>query len=62
MLFFAAKTFPALEEHLGAHFVFSAHASICLFASLISFAYMPDTNGMSCEEIEDMYRSGKIKK
>ena len=62
MLFISAKTFPALEEFLDVHGVFFMHASIVLLVGFISYAFMPDTSGMSLEEIEEMYRSKKTKK
>merc|ERR1711879_348521 len=57
VLFFVTKSVPAMFETLGVHGTFLLSASCATFMLIVSFFCMPETSGMSLEEIEDMYRS-----
>ena len=58
-LFISAKMVPTWQELFGVHGAFFMYASICSLVTLISYFFMPDTSGMSLEEIEEMYKSKK---
>ena len=61
-IFISGKTFPILKTNIGVHGAFLIYAFACLVVTFISFLSMSDTDGMSLEEIEKMYRSKKIEK
>ena len=56
VLFFVTKSVPAMFEALGVHGTFLLSACCASFMLIVSFFCMPETSGMSLEEIEDMYR------
>ena len=53
---------PTWTELLGLHGTFFMYASVCFGVAVCSFFFMPETSGMSLEEIEDMYRPKEKKK
>lgn len=53
---------PTFNELLGVHGAFLMYACICGAVVIVSFFCMPETSGMSLEEIEDMYRPKNKKK
>lgn len=61
-LFFATKTAPALNELIGIHGSFYVYSGITLCCAIIFYFTLPDTTGMSLEEIEDMFRPAHKKK
>lgn len=55
-LFTAVKTVPSLISCLGIHGAFLLYSSCCLTNLVICFFIMPETKGLSLEEIEDLYK------
>ena len=55
-LFFGVKTVPILISSLGIHGAFLLYSSCCLTNLIICFFIMPETKGLSLEEIEDFYK------
>ena len=53
---------PTWNKLLGIHGTFLMYATVCLGVAVLSFFFMPETSGMSLEEIEDMYRPKNKKK
>ena len=53
---------PTWQELFGVHGAFFMYACICSLVALTSFFFMPETSGMTLEEIETMYKSKKVKK
>ena len=53
---------PKLNVIMGLHGVFFMYTWIVLGVGLISYFVMPETTGLSLEEIENMYRSDKKSK
>ena len=47
---------PTLFEVMGIHGAFFMYSAVTLFVGVLSFFFMPETSGLSLEEIEDMYR------
>ena len=47
---------PTWIDLLGIHGTFLMYATVCLGIAIFSFFFMPETSGMSLEEIEEMYR------
>ena len=58
-LFLSAKLVPTFNEYLGVHGSFLMYCFLGGCNALFSFFTMPETSGMSLEEIEDMYRPKK---
>lgn len=58
-LFTAVKTVPSLVSSLGVHGAFLLYSCCCLTNVIICFFIMPETKGLSLEEIEDLYRKKK---
>lgn len=61
-LFISCKLVPTWNEYLGIHGTFLMYAAVCCLVALISFFFMPETSGMSLEQIEEMYRPKNKKK
>ena len=61
-LFTATKTAPALNELIGIHGSFYFYTGITVACAIILYLTLPDTTGMSLEEIEDMFRPSHKKK
>ena len=55
-LFTAVKTVPTLISSLGIHGAFLLYSSCCLTNLIICLFIMPETKGLSLEEIEDYYK------
>ena len=47
---------PSLFEILGIYGTFWMYSGIAIVVAVLSYLYMPETGGMSLEEIEEMYR------
>jgi len=60
-LFFSVKSVPALIASVGVGGTFSLYCGLVLLTLVISFFTMPETKGMSLEEIEDFYSSSMKK-
>ena len=55
-LFISVKAVPSLVSSLGMHGAFALYSSFCLMNIIISFFVMPETKGLSLEDIEDSYK------
>jgi len=55
-LFVGVKMVPTLISSLGIHGAFLLYSSCCLTNLIICFFVMPETKGLSLEEIEDFYK------
>ena len=55
-LFIAVKTVPSLIAGLGMHGAYLLYSGCCFTNLFISFFVMPETKGLSLEDIEDLYR------
>ena len=60
-MFISCKMVPKLNVIMGLHGVFFMYTWIVLGVGLTSYFVMPETTGLSLEEIENMYRSDKKK-
>ena len=60
-LFVAVKTVPALVSGLGIHGAFLLYSCCCLVNIVICFFVMPETKGLTLEEIEDSYKKRERK-
>ena len=60
-VFVAVKTVPELVSGLGIHGAFLLYSCCCLANILISFFVMPETKGLTLEEIEDSYKKRERK-
>jgi len=58
-LFFSVKSVPFLISSAGVGGMFSLYCLLVLITLIISFFCMPETKGMSLEEIEDFYSASK---
>ena len=47
---------PTWFELMGIHGTFLMYSSIIFGVGLVSFFFMPETSGMTLEEIETLYR------
>ena len=56
VLFFVTKSVPSMFALLGVHGTFLLSACCASAMLIVSFFCMPETMGMTLEEIEDMYR------
>ena len=54
-LFLSAKMVPTLEFFLGTHGMFFMHSCISIFVGITCFFIMPETKGMTLEEIEELF-------
>ena len=55
-MFVSTKMVPTWFELLGIHGTFFMYSSVIIFVAILSYFFMPETSGMSLEEIEEMYR------
>merc|ERR1719348_1778399 len=60
-LFIAVKTVPSLISYLGIHGAFLSYSICCLTNLIICALVMPETKGLSLEEIEDFYKQRERK-
>ena len=51
---------PTLFEILGIYGTFWMYSGIAIVVAVLSYLYMPETGGMSLEEIEEMYRPAAV--
>lgn len=51
----AIKTYPDLLEHFGRHGVFLFYAIFSLAGTVFVFLFLPETNGKTLQEIEDLF-------
>ena len=56
-----AKTVPLMVSGLGIHGTFLLYSCCCLTNIIICFFVMPETKGLSLEEIEDFYKTNTRK-
>ena len=56
-LFTGAKMVPTLTNLMGTHGLFYLYSSLTLSVAFICFFIMPDTTGLSLEEIENIYKN-----
>ena len=56
------KSVPTMFYTLGVHGTFLMCACFTIGLLIFSFSYMPETSGLTLEEIEDMYRVKKCEK
>ena len=47
---------PTLFDLLGIHGAFLLYSSVGVFVGIYSYFHMPETSGLSLEQIEEMYR------
>lgn len=52
-------SFPLMEHHFGIEYTFACYAVICLMGMIFAYFYMPETKGLSLEQIERYVLSGK---
>lgn len=52
-------SFPIMQEYLGLELTFSIYALVCLLGLFYASYYMPETKGLSLEDIEDYLMSGQ---
>lgn len=52
-------SFPLLEKTMGIEYTFALYAVICLLGLMYTYFYMPETKGISLEQIENYILSGK---
>ena len=52
-----AKTVPLMVSRLGIHGTFLLYSCCCLTNIIICFFVMPETKGLTLEEIEDLYKT-----
>lgn len=58
-LFIATKMAPTISDFIGTSGAFYLYASCAMFSSLVAFFMMPETFGLSLNEIENMYKDKK---
>jgi MFS transporter, SP family, arabinose:H+ symporter len=52
-------SFPILYDKVGIEFTFALYAVICFFGLIYTYFVMPETKGLSLEDIEDYLMTGK---
>lgn len=57
--FIVVLTFPVLLDLLGLAGVFSIYAMMCVVGLIFTARYLPETSGLSLEEIEQHLKAGK---
>ena len=50
---------PTWFELLGIHGTLLMYACFCGFVGIMAFFFMPETTGLSLEDIENMYKTKK---
>nr|XP_053635094.1 facilitated trehalose transporter Tret1-like [Cherax quadricarinatus] len=58
-MFVATFTFPAMVATIGEYGAFWSYAAACLLIALVVGHILPDTSGLSLEQIDDLFRYGK---
>ena len=58
-LFTSTKLAPTLTILMGTHGLFYLYSVLTLLVAVICFFAMPDTSGLSLEEIENIYKNKK---
>jgi sugar phosphate permease len=58
-LFISTKLVPTFHKLIGIHGAFLLYSCVCCMVLFICFFCMPDTSGLSLEEIEALYRNPK---
>lgn len=58
-LFVATKMVPTISDFMGTFGAFYLYASCAMFTALVAFFMMPETFGLSLNEIENMYKDKK---
>jgi hypothetical protein len=57
--FVVVLTFPVLIDGIGLAGVFAIYALVCVFGLFFTARYVPETSGLSLEEIENHLKAGK---
>ena len=57
----STKMVPTWFELFGIHGTFLMYSMVIILVAILSYFFMPETSGMTLEEIEQMYRSPKSK-
>lgn len=58
-MFIVALLFPIMTENLGEHGVFWTYSFSCLLLSLMTAVLLPETRGLTLEEVDDTFKYGK---
>nr|XP_053635097.1 facilitated trehalose transporter Tret1-like [Cherax quadricarinatus] len=58
-MFAATYTFPAMVATIGQYGAFWSYAATCVLIALVVGHILPDTSGLSLEQIDDLFRYGK---
>ena len=57
----SAKMVPTFEMHMGLHGMFYLYSCVSIFVAIVCFFIIPETKGLTLEEIESMYASSNRK-
>ena len=60
-MFVSTKMVQTWFELLGIHGTFFMYSLVIIFVAILSYFFMPETSGMTLEEIEQMYRKSPSK-
>lgn len=58
-MFAVAQMFPIMTETIGEQGVFWTYSSSCLLLGLITAVLLPETRGLTLEEVDDTFKYGK---
>ncbi|KAG0714755.1 Facilitated trehalose transporter Tret1 [Chionoecetes opilio] len=58
-MFAVTQTFPIMTEVIGEQGVFWTYGSSCLLLALMTTVLLPETRGLTLEEVDDTFRYGK---
>lgn len=58
-MFTVTQTFPAMVETTGEHGAFWIYGGVCVLIALVVGFTLPETRGLSLEQIDDLFRHGK---
>ena len=58
----SAKMVPTFENLMGLHGMFYIYSCVSIFVGITCFFIIPETKGLTLEEIESMYTSSNRKK
>ena len=61
-VFLLLKSFPSLVNFYGLNVLFWIHSGICIFASILAFLILPETQGKTLTELANIYEKKKSKK